>query len=155
MTYEFVIDPATGLHSVECVRRVDGAIIPADSNNADWRAYEIWRADGNAPTPPPPVAVDWTVECDRRIAAAFEVAGVSVRASMSIWAASVALTPPADHNADDRVCAAMTPLLNAWEGAMFAERDRLADLAGATFADARWPALPEGAESFIAACAQA
>lgn len=34
------------------VRRIsDGAIIPADPDNRDWRAYQQWLAEGNAPLP--------------------------------------------------------------------------------------------------------
>lgn len=34
-----------------CVRRDDGALIPADPGNADWREYEAWVAAGGVPTP--------------------------------------------------------------------------------------------------------
>lgn len=39
------------------VQRSDGACIPEDAGNADWRDYQAWLADGNTPDqadPPPP-----------------------------------------------------------------------------------------------------
>ena len=33
------------------VDRSDGAIIPADSGNSDWIAYQAWLAAGNIPAP--------------------------------------------------------------------------------------------------------
>jgi len=41
----------------EGVRRDDGACIPPDDGNADWRAYQAWLEAGNTPEasdPPPP-----------------------------------------------------------------------------------------------------
>jgi hypothetical protein len=39
-------------------RKADGAVIPIDDANVDYRAYLTWRAAGNnpdpAPVPPPP-----------------------------------------------------------------------------------------------------
>ena len=34
----------------------DGAHIPADPRNGDWRAYQSWLAAGNKPTAAPAVA---------------------------------------------------------------------------------------------------
>ncbi len=34
------------------IRDKDGATIPPDPNNMDWRAYQDWIAAGNEPTPP-------------------------------------------------------------------------------------------------------
>ena len=33
------------------VRLIDGAFIPADPDNADWQAYQLWVAEGNTPRP--------------------------------------------------------------------------------------------------------
>lgn len=36
----------------QCVKRLsDGAVIPADQGNVDWRGYLAWRAAGNMPAP--------------------------------------------------------------------------------------------------------
>ena len=35
------------------VRRRDGAWIPPEPANADWRDYQEWLAAGNQPDPPP------------------------------------------------------------------------------------------------------
>lgn len=34
-------------------RRADGAYIPPDPDNRDWRNYEEWLAAGNTPDPAP------------------------------------------------------------------------------------------------------
>jgi hypothetical protein len=34
-------------------RLSDGAFIPDDPKNADWRAYQAWVDLGNTPLPPP------------------------------------------------------------------------------------------------------
>lgn len=36
------------------LRTADGALIPADQKNADWRAYLAWADDGNVPDPADP-----------------------------------------------------------------------------------------------------
>ena len=49
------------------VRGSDGASIPADDSNRDWRAYQEWVDAGNTATPytPEPVTVE-QVEAQRR-----------------------------------------------------------------------------------------
>lgn len=54
----------------DAVRRADGAIIPASTGNADWRAYQVWLVAGGVPTPvPAPVTTTAHVkgEAQRRI----------------------------------------------------------------------------------------
>lgn len=48
----------------DCILRTeDGALIPADTGNADWRRYQAWLADDNTPdpAPAPPVIVPASV----------------------------------------------------------------------------------------------
>jgi hypothetical protein len=58
MTETYKLNPFGGVQ-----RLSDGAFIPEDERNADWRAYQEWLAAGNtpqaadplpAPPPPPP-----------------------------------------------------------------------------------------------------
>lgn len=48
------------LHKQGVIRRRDGASIPQDTSNRDWREYQEWLADGHVPDPadPPPAPVD-------------------------------------------------------------------------------------------------
>ncbi len=103
--------------------------------------------------PPPPPPIDWDAEAQRFIAAIYTVRGQNVRGSMNTWAAAVALTPEDQRTNFDKTCAEMVPALNAWEGAVFAERDRVRAIEGATLDDLRWPILPPGASQFIEWCA--
>lgn len=41
------------LASFGVVRESDGASIPPDQANADWRAYQSWLGEGNTPDPMP------------------------------------------------------------------------------------------------------
>ena len=55
------------------VQRIsDGAFIPSDQRNHDWRDYQAWLAKGNTPqaadTPPPPTK-DEIAELKARVAA--------------------------------------------------------------------------------------
>lgn len=53
-------------------RLSDGAFIPDDPRNHDWRDYQAWLAKGNVPQladPPPPLAKDEIAELKTRIAA--------------------------------------------------------------------------------------
>ena len=45
----------------EGVRRDDGACIPPDDANGDWREYLAWLADGNTPDAADPPAPDPTL----------------------------------------------------------------------------------------------
>lgn len=50
--YRRCIDPATGGPCSQRIERLaDGAIIPRDRANADWRDFLAWRAQGGAPQP--------------------------------------------------------------------------------------------------------
>ncbi len=42
-------------HENGVLRDTDGAFIPADPANADWRSYQAWLAAGNTPNPAPAV----------------------------------------------------------------------------------------------------
>jgi hypothetical protein len=53
-TYQYVIDPFTGLVSTQQIKRItlsNGAIsfVPNNPMNKDWRAYQTWLAAGNTP----------------------------------------------------------------------------------------------------------
>ena len=41
------------IYNSPSVLRSDGATIPADLGNTDWRQYQDWLAQGNTPTPVP------------------------------------------------------------------------------------------------------
>lgn len=40
------------------LRTIDGAIIPPDTRNRDFRAYQAWLAAGNTPDPVPPTLAE-------------------------------------------------------------------------------------------------
>jgi len=46
------------------MRTVDGAFIPPDTKNADWREYQKWVADGNVPLPKDPAPLPTQDEID-------------------------------------------------------------------------------------------
>jgi hypothetical protein len=66
--YALIFDAAVDGPSAHFVRRCDGAFIPADPDNADWRAYQAWLAAGHtpdaalAPAPPACAAPLWSVQ---------------------------------------------------------------------------------------------
>ena len=70
MTYTLQMPPSTGV-----VRDEDGAFIPDEPCNADWRTYQAWLAAGNAATPasappPAPIAVQmWQAKAALKAAA--------------------------------------------------------------------------------------
>jgi hypothetical protein len=64
------------------VRGSDGAFVPEDAGNADWRAFLAWRASGKEPSPipaPPFDAGAVKAECGRRI---YAVASDSAQKNM-------------------------------------------------------------------------
>jgi hypothetical protein len=68
--YTKILAPAGGLAGVR--RDIDGACIPSDPDNADWREFLGWREAGNEPGEPPP-------------------APAPVPAEVALWQARVAL----------------------------------------------------------------
>lgn len=50
--YQQFIDLLTGEVSPLIIRTSDGAFIPNDPANRDWRAYQDWLAQGKTPDPP-------------------------------------------------------------------------------------------------------
>jgi hypothetical protein len=60
MTYDYsLLSIPAGTPSVtaEAVSRSDGAYIPNDPENADWRGYQTWLAAGNAPKSVSPLSI--------------------------------------------------------------------------------------------------
>ena len=74
--YQQVIDPVTGTISATLIRRVsDGAFIPADERNADYRDYLAWIAGGNAlPPAADPEPVRQRTPAEKLVAAGLTVA---------------------------------------------------------------------------------
>jgi hypothetical protein len=52
--YQEIINqlPLTGINPNYIRRLPDMALIPNDSANTDWQAYQAWLAAGNTPLPP-------------------------------------------------------------------------------------------------------
>lgn len=48
--------------SSNTLRTTDGAVIPADMRNADYRAYRLWVEQGNTPDPAPPPAPSASID---------------------------------------------------------------------------------------------
>src|SRR5512143_1692574 len=61
------------LIKVGVLRRLDGANIPADALNKDWREYLVWLAQGNVPDPadpdPLPDPPETRIQSDKLLAA--------------------------------------------------------------------------------------
>lgn len=62
-------------------RTTDGALIPMDANNGDYRVYLAWREEGGTPVPPPDLPAEELckridIERDRRVSDRFQFAGV-------------------------------------------------------------------------------
>ena len=116
------------------VRGSDGAFIPEDEANADWRAFLAWQASGRklAPAPAPPFdpgAV--AAECQRRI---FAVASQNCQMNMTAWVAS--------GQAGDVDRAAFDAALG-WVQAMRVTCARLVASSDDEFKqDAHWPPCP-------------
>ena len=124
------------------VRDSDGARIPVDPENADYRAYAAWAAAGgvaSAPPKPPfnPDAVK--AECQRRI---YAVASANCQINMTAFVAGGAANADATaaFNAGLRWIADMRAACSAH----IAARDE-------SFAqDDRWPACPDSARALAA-----
>lgn len=115
------------------VRNSDGAHIPADEANADYRAFLAWEASGKtaAPYVAPfnPDAV--SAECKRRI---FAVASTNAQVNMAAARAAGILSPAQEAAFLDGL---------TWTQAMRAACETLIAASDKTFAeDAHWPACP-------------
>lgn len=66
----------------------DGAFIPEDSGNADWRAFEAWRDAGNAPAGSPAAAPVVTEVQLWQARVALERHGLAARAAAAIAASN-------------------------------------------------------------------
>ena len=139
-----MFDPAETytLSETGVMRGSDGAHIPEDESNADWRAFIAWEKEGGklapAPTPPfDPGAV--AAECERRI---YAVASLNCQMNMTAWVAS--------RQADDVDRAAFDAALG-WVQAMRAACARLVASSADDFGqDALWPACPADVAAFAA-----
>ena len=49
------------LNEFGVIRAIDGASVPEDDRNRDWRAYQEWLSAGNKPDPAPVPVIDPTV----------------------------------------------------------------------------------------------
>ena len=137
-------DPAEtyALSETGVVRGSDGAHIPDDESNADWRAFLEWQASGKtpAPIPAPPFDVGAVAsECQRRI---YAVASQNCQMNMTAYVASGQAS-----DADKATFAAAL----GWVQAMRAAFASLVAAHDETFADdAHWPALPDGVAALAA-----
>ncbi len=118
-----------------CVLRgSDGACIPCDEANADWRAVLAWQAEGGviAPTPAPtfdPAAVG--EECRRRI---YAIASQAAQTNMAAARAADLLTKD-ENSAFAAGLGWITMMRNACAALIEAKDETFAD-------DAQWPNCP-------------
>ena len=96
-------------------RLADGACIPEDERNADWRAYQDWLAAGNQPEPadvvePPARLVDKGTITERLIA------GLLTRSASPLAWLSKASVRPMKADAAVRLNAAWAPSVSVVVG---------------------------------------
>lgn len=124
------------------VRDSDGAHIPADAANKDFREYLAWCASGKtpAPTPSPPFDPNAVkTECGRRI---YAVAGDSAQKNMLATIVAGGMS-----DADKAVFDTGVAWIAAMQGACRA----LVTIEDETFGDdAHWPRVPPGVTELAA-----
>jgi hypothetical protein len=100
MTETYKLNPFGGVQ-----RLSDGAFVPEDERNSDWRAYQAWIAEGNTPEPadhePPGTTPEPTVQrltvitrlAEMRLLAEFcAELDASAREVREVWYATTAFT---------------------------------------------------------------
>ena len=133
---ELTFDPAEtyALSEAGVVRGSDGAHIPADESNADWRAFLEWQASGKTASPYQPPPFDPGVvfdECKRRI---FAVASTNAQLNRAAARAAGVMSTE-----DETAFASGLQ----WIADMRTSCAALIAAQDATFADeAHWPACP-------------
>lgn len=131
-----MFDPAEtyALSETGVVRGSDGAHIPEDEGNADWRAFLEWQASGKTASPIPVPPFDPNAvgdECKQRI---FAVASTNAQVNMAAARASGVLS-----SADETAFADGLQ----WIASMRAACAALIAAEDKTYADdSHWPACP-------------